>query len=222
MNYINTLIIQFNNELKKRDITKFRGAVIAALGEDDILFHNHDGEKLRYSYPLIQYKCFRKKANVVCLGKGTEAIASLFNSNKTITIPDYDAPFEIENSRAEKTLVKCWQTPIDYNLYDWIPLNSNNFNIYENTESLKDRIALLEKILVGNILSAMKGLGIDIKEKITCEITKLGKSRPTKYKGIGLMCMDIRFNSNISLPTLMGLGKHASVGYGILTRRVKE
>lgn len=60
-----TLIIQFENEIASNAITQFRGAVLASLDEKDILFHNHDEDKLRYSYPLIQYKRVHKKAAVM-------------------------------------------------------------------------------------------------------------------------------------------------------------
>ena len=49
-----TIEIQFNKEIESKALKYFRKAVIAAIGERDILFHNHDEDKLGYFYPPIQ------------------------------------------------------------------------------------------------------------------------------------------------------------------------
>lgn len=74
-NNLNVLVVQFTNELKQTNIPYFRGAVIAALGEQaDVLFHNHTENGFRYAYPLIQYKRVKGKAAIVCIKDGTEQI----------------------------------------------------------------------------------------------------------------------------------------------------
>lgn len=61
--YIRTLTIQFDTKLHPKEVTLFRGAVIASLKEKNILFHNHEESgSQRYSYPLIQYKQLQGKA----------------------------------------------------------------------------------------------------------------------------------------------------------------
>lgn len=64
------VIIQFANEIDSQKVVWFRGALIASLKEKDLLFHNHDDNKLRYSYPLIQYKRIHGKVAVMAVGKG--------------------------------------------------------------------------------------------------------------------------------------------------------
>lgn len=39
---IQILVLQFQNDIPQNDIPKFRGAVIASLKQNNILFHNHD------------------------------------------------------------------------------------------------------------------------------------------------------------------------------------
>ena len=53
---INILTIQFANEISQHEVPLFRGAINYSLDNHSILFHNHDGDGLRYAYPLIQYK----------------------------------------------------------------------------------------------------------------------------------------------------------------------
>ena len=42
--------------LKQEEISFFRGAMICLVGVDKVLFHDHEKNGLRYSYPLVQYK----------------------------------------------------------------------------------------------------------------------------------------------------------------------
>lgn len=63
MPQLQTLILQFTNELTQNDIPKFRGAVIASLKEKNILYHNHIEDNFRYAYPLIQYKRIHQKVS---------------------------------------------------------------------------------------------------------------------------------------------------------------
>lgn len=62
------LVVTFANDLPAHDLSLFRGAVISTVGQEHVLFHNHQGDKLRYSYPLVQYKRIGGKAALVCLG----------------------------------------------------------------------------------------------------------------------------------------------------------
>ena len=78
---IRTLLLQFTNEISSTEIPKYRGAVIASLENKNILYHNHLDDKFRYAYPLIQYKRLHKKAAILCIGEGINAIHEFFTSN---------------------------------------------------------------------------------------------------------------------------------------------
>jgi hypothetical protein len=217
MNYIKTLVVKFSNEIGNREIIPFRGAVIASMDECDILFHNHKEEGYRYAYPLIQYKRIQKQATIICFGEGTDKIADFFTSKPlSLRINDKVEDVIVENLKAERTLIQTWNSPINYKLKSWLPLNGDNYKKYISTESLIERMQILEDILKGNILSALKGLGIHIEETIECHITYLSDAKMVKFKNVKLMSFDIDFNSNISLPQYLGLGKHCSVGFGTL------
>ena len=65
---VKTLVIRFKNVIADDEVKLFRAAAIHALQNAEVLFHNHlDGEKLRFGYPLIQYKRIRRKAAIVCV-----------------------------------------------------------------------------------------------------------------------------------------------------------
>ena len=89
-------------------------------------------------------------------------------------------------------------------------------------EGIVERTQMLEKILIGNILSACKGLGITVEGEITCKILQTSEPQVTRYKQLPYMSLDGEFKSNISLPNYIGLGKGASTGHGSINRDENE
>ena len=49
-----------------------------------------------------------------------------------------------------------------YKVHNWLPLNSNNYKEYQGMDSIVNKIQLLERVLVGNILSLLKGIGVHV------------------------------------------------------------
>ena len=224
MKNLRMLYVYFNNEISPREINCFRGAINAALEiNHSILFHNHTNEGFRYSYPLIQYKRFHKKAVIVCVEEGTDAIGEFFNSEcRNFTFGNNEQEFMITNLKADKFLVQQWQTMFHYKLYNWLPFNSKNYKEYQNIEGIVEKTILMERMLTGNILSFLKGIGVFVDDRVICHITSVKDPYVVRYKGVKLMSFDIEFSANVSLPMLIGLGKGASVGYGmILNNRTK-
>lgn len=221
--YTNTLIIKFKNAIQQKEIPSFRGAIIDAVGDNcSQLFHNHNGDNFRYRYPLIQYKRINGHAAIVCIEQGVEDIGAFFrNSNFMLQIGDKPAtPFEIESIIPHRTLVQVWNDQFPYHLHNWLPLNPENHQKYLAMDGIVERTQMLEKILIGNILSACKGLDVTIEGEITCKILQTSEPRVTRYKQMPYVSLDGEFKSNISLPNYIGLGKGASMGHGIMIRNV--
>lgn len=219
-----TIVIQFDNEIESKALPYFRGAVIASLGKKDILFHNHENDKLRYSYPLIQYKRIHSKAAVMGIGKGIEVISQLLTA--------HDFNYQIGNKQVEMRIeaVNAYDNDIlltenadcHYRLRSWLPLNSENYKLYQESESMVERIQILERVLVGNILSFLKGVGIYLDEQISLHVTDITGQRAVTYKKVKLMAFDIVFKANLQLPSNIGLGKSASVGFGVLLKNEEQ
>jgi hypothetical protein len=218
MPQIQTLILQFANELSINDIPKFRGAVIASLEKNNILYHNHIEDKYRYAYPLIQYKRIHQKAAIVCIGEGVKAIHELFASdNFLFKIGAEEVEMKMDYAKAyDNNICICDKTQY-YRLRNWLPLNSENYAKYQSANNLVEKIQILERVLTGNILSFLKGVNIHLEGRIELDITNIIDQRPAAYKKVKLMAFDIEFKSNLYLPQYIGIGKNASVGYGTLT-----
>ena len=218
---INVFLIRFKNEIAFKEIPLLRGAVLNLLGSDaELLFHNHTSDTtFRYSYPLIQYKRIRKKAAIFCIGEGVETIGKLLNAqNYEISLGERSVCLDIENISPKRNIVQTWDSAFHYYLTNWLPLNSRNYQEYMAMDNLSDRIDLLERILVGNLLSFAKGVGIGIEQQITCKLISFEEPRLVKVKGVKVMSFNCEFKTNMSLPDYMGIGKHASIGYGTVVK----
>lgn len=215
---INILKIIFSNELRPHEVPLFRGAVINALNQKNVLFHNHEGDTFRYNYPLIQYKVLRGKAALVCVGEGANAVGEFFASgNFDVAIGDRNERLEVERIEPRRYNVQVWEQQFNYRLRRWLPLNSENYKKYAACQSLAERCLMLEDILKGNILSMGKGLGINFEKQIKCAITTLEEPYQVTVKNVKLMCFNVEFSCNVSLPAHIGLGKHASLNCGIVS-----
>ena len=216
---IRTLIIEFKNEIQNHEIPLFRGAIINSLENKLPLFHNHTEDGFRYGYPMIQYKRIRKKAALFCIGEGVDQVGEFFASySSTLRLGERTISLEVDTSKPSSYQVQLWVTPYHYRVRKWIALNSDNYDTYEQLEGMTERIAFLENILVGNILSFSKGINLFFEDKVTCKITNLLDQRKVKFKGVNLLALDVEFKSNVSLPNYMGLGKGVSLNFGTLTR----
>ena len=69
--------------------------------------------------------------------------------------------------------------------------------------------------------SFLKGIGVRIDYTLEPMIKAYKINNVTHFKHIKLTSMDIDFSINIMLPKQMGIGKHSSIGAGILTRKNK-
>lgn len=220
MNKTKILTIRFENEIRREEIACFRGAIINAMENADVLFHNHtDDDGLRYAYPLIQYKRINQKAAIVCLGEGTEAIGEFFaDSNFDVVLGDREVHLTIDHIDASQCLVQCWDELFSYHLRRWLPFNKQNYENFQQLEGIADKCVFLERLLVGNILSFAKGLGIRLEQEVVCKITQLSEPMTIVHKGVRLMGFDVEFSTNVSLPDYIGLGKGVSVGKGMVKK----
>lgn len=220
---VNVLTILFVNKIAAMEVPLFRGAVIAAVGqESSVLLHNHEGSNYRYAYPLIQYKRLNGKAAIVCIQEGLQVMGKVVVDEKVpiclgkaheMVLQVEDVEFVQHELKLEAEACRY------YALHHWLPLNSENYKKYVETDSLVERVRMLERILTGNLLSVASGLGVYVDSTISVCITEL-RSKPhvVVYKGVKMMAFDLEFKSNLCLPYNIGIGKGSSLGYGIIEK----
>ena len=223
-NQVNILTVCFNNEISREEIPLFRGAVIDAVKDSEsVLFHNHIDNKLRYKYPLIQYKRIRQKAAIVCLKEGAEEIGELFKNFCTpIKIGKRQLQLEVEQLKATRPIIQIWDDEFDYYIRNWLPLNTKNYEEFMQLEGMVEQVRFLENILVSNMLSFCKGLDIHLDRQVTCKILKIDERQRSSYKGVKMLSFGGIFRTNVSLPDYAGIGKGVSLGHGMVVRKYEK
>ncbi len=224
MKKIKILTIRFDNELYPYEIPKFRGAVVNKLSEANVLFHNHTGDTTyRYAYPLIQYKQIGGKAAIICINEGTESVHELFRmENRWVQLGEREMELNMLNLNANQFVIQVWEKSFRYTLSKWFPLNQDNYRIYARLTEESEKKEFLQRMLVGNILSFAKGIGLQLEKEVVVQIDSLSEPKMLRYKDARLQSFDISFSCNVFLPNYIGLGKGASHGFGTVKSNKSE
>lgn len=218
---IETLTIKFDTKIAEAEIPLLRGAIIHTAESSNVLFHNHTENNYRYQYPLIQYKRINEKAALVCIGKGIEAVEDFFSNNTHIVRLGHKhilLPVE-EKSKNTVNLHIADNVQYIYDINHYLPLNQKNYVKYQSIDSIVDRYTLIEKCLIGNILSFAKSMDTFFNDKIQIVLTDVKDINLYQYKKIKMLGFDLTFKTNVLLPEFIGLGKEVSLGYGTITRK---
>lgn len=174
-------------------------------------FHGHRGNKLIYKHPFIQYKVFGNSTLVAGLKEGAYLLKAMPMLEE---IEIYRKKYTVLKQNITTDIVPFGETK-DMRRYSfitpWIALNEENYKAY--FKNPKDN-ALLEKIVVGNILSMCKSIGYVVEGKIKLEAKFKEDSQIEVKKGLKLVGFQGEFKTNFSVPELWGIGKFSSRGYG--------
>lgn len=216
---IKYILLTLSAPIKTNQIEGFRGAIIQQVGGDSF-YHNHIGDGYAYRYPRVQYKRIGGRAALLVIGEAVDTVFKLIDGGgKTLRLGKEEIPYEITRVKPGNALIQVWNESFPYHLHRWLPLNKDNYEEYRRSVALVDRIALLERILIGNILSMSKGLGLTITNQIKCSITNLSNPHKLHYKGVDLVEFNAEFECNVSIPDYFGLGKGVSLGHGVCVRK---
>jgi len=221
---IKYLRVEFNQSIDGDEIPYFRSAVAEKSGVEHILFHNHfEKNRFRYSYPLIQYKIINKLINLICIEEGVEEVEAFFSkADYNLRIGKRKEQFSVKQIQAQRYTVQVWDKYFDYTIIRWMALNNENHKKYLLIDSEIEKMQFLEKILTANILSFAKGVGIQIKKKIALQIISIDREYMINFKEMKAEAFSVSFRTNIFLPDYIGLGKGASLGYGVIKELNKK
>ncbi|MGH7597647.1 MAG: CRISPR-associated endonuclease Cas6 [bacterium] len=204
---------------------QLRGA-IATLYRDWSIMHQHHDRQFLYQHPLVQYKVINDTPMVVGLGIGAELLAALEPPRQLVL---NHAPVEFKDIRLVSEIYEPdFSTPHRFHFATpWLALNEDNYKLYRIIESDEQVIAisqLLQRILIGNILSFAKGLGLSILAKLQANIENWhAEPVRAKQEESGLM-LGFAASGEItfSAPPLWGFGKQSSRGNGVMITQKVE
>lgn len=196
---------------------KLRG-YIAHNNPNNLLLHNHlDKNILVYSYPLVQYGIINGRAYLFGIDEGVQAIKELSNNLNELKLNRHYNILEKQLTEKEVDINISSEQHKYIFVSPWIGLNQKNYQKYKKIQDQREKKLLINKILIGNILSMCKGLGIIINHKIKVK-THLN-IQTVKYKSVYMEAFTGEFITNFQLPDYIGLGKGVSHGYGTIVKQ---
>jgi hypothetical protein len=195
--------------------TKIRGYMGNTFKDYPLLHNHHNQENFLYSYPLIQYKVLEGQISILGIEEGVKTLKAISGelselklSNQYYKVTEkvaYEKEFDVGPTREE----------YHYKfLSPWLALNTDNYQKFNNINSWKDKKLFLNNILIGNILSMSKGLGIIVNREIYPK-THL-ENKTAIYKSILMQGFLGEFKIRFKIPDFFGLGKGVSHGFGTI------
>ena len=223
MHKIRILDISFENEIAAWEVPAFRGAIIETAGRENTLFHNHLGKDYRFAYPLIQYKRIGKKPHLVCIEDGVDEVHFFFeNKQEGLMLGKRAYDLKVDSIHLNKFTLQVWDKSFNYFMQDWLPLNQKNYKAYKALNSEIEQMEFLEKIMKGNILSFAKGIDWNVDKEIKLRISDIVRTNIISVKGIKREAFTLNFSANVFLPNHIGLGRNASMGFGVVWQNKRK
>lgn len=203
-----------NISLPAHQVSKLRG-FFADLDPSDDYLHNHslNGSDL-YRYPMIQYKSLHGVPTIIACEEGIGSMYPWITKTKTLNIGGNLYHHLQKEIRIQDVLIGDSSRHISYHfLTPWMALNQKNFAVYQTLGS-EEQNALLSRTLIGNILAICKGFSVTIDNQL--EVSHDLRQVSVRYKGNQMIGFLGDFSVNCMLPSLCGIGKGVSLGFGTL------
>jgi len=197
---------------------KLRGYFGNIFRQHSELLHNHyaDGSHI-YRYPLVQYKVVNKVPMLVGVGEGAPLLVELFLQIRELELEGQAIPVHQKNIRSAKATIGVSEGELFQYRFEtlWMALNQKNYTAYQKAEE-QERRRILDKILVPNMISFLKGIGYREEGRILAKAST--EEQATKFKDQKMLAFHGTFTTNMQLPDFIGLGKSVSRGYGAIVR----
>jgi hypothetical protein len=186
------------------------------------LLHNHSSDNsLIYTFPRVLYQVIDGSPVIIGIDEGIDAVRQIASTLTQLSLKGavytvkeiLDFEQEVDFGAIKTETFYSFLTP-------WLALNEKNYEKYQRLGNWAKKKELLEKILIGNIISMSKSLGYTVPEPIKTNIGKL-KEVPTSLKGTPMLGFLGTFSVNFEIPDYWGIGKSVSRGFGTV-KRVEE
>lgn len=192
--------------------SKLRG-YLGYLFAQDTEFHHHDDNP--YRYPLVQYKRIRGNLYVMGINEYSDTVVERISDLKEIILPH--SKVAVTSVEVTTTAFKITDEMTKYRFQTpWIALNSKNYNKFKTMEpDLRHRF--LEGILIGNLLSAAKGMRVHVEHRLYASITRCTPKYVIAHNN-PFQSFHVQFVTNMKMPDLIGVGNSVSKGFGVMLK----
>ena len=204
--------------ISSNDAEKIRGYIGRKFIDDSFLHHHTENNKLIYRYPVVQYKVIDGNPLLIGIKGGVDSLWKVFDNMSELNLDDITHEIFYKKSLLKQVHVGISDKQISYSfLTPWLALNEKNYEQYQKLGTWAKKKELLEKILIGNIISMSKSLGYTVPEPIKADIKNV-KEVQTKLKSTPMLGFLGTFSVNFSIPDYWGIGKSVSRGFGTIIK----
>jgi len=219
------------SECKAVDMTVARYAVDARLGPeharwlrgafagavDRVEVHQHGVDGLVYRHPLVRFDVSTGRPVVAGLAEGALVLRSVRPLAEIRLGPGVHVVTGFQRTD-ERPRIGPTSVAARYGFRSpYLALNQDNHEAW-NRGSVADRRRLLERVVVGNLLSLSKAVGLHVGARLRAEVDLEPDGRHVLKPGVELLGFRGTFRVNFRIPDLWGLGKSSSRGFGTVAR----
>ena len=157
---------------------------------------------------------------LLCVENGVEEAHHFFSQPEWgLRVGSRDLPMRIHRLKVEQYTLAVFEQPFTYRIHKWQALNTDNYAVYKSLDRLADRYHFLEKTLLNHLLAFAHGVDWEPDRQIDLRLTELINQEWISHKDVKKLCFSVEFTCTASLPDFVGLGKGASVGFGVVRRQ---
>jgi hypothetical protein len=192
-----------------------RGAVVAKVDHPE--FHHHRGTDLLYRHPLIRYDVSPDAAVIAGLAEGALLLRGLPRFEE-LTLGNERHPVIEHRMETVRVNIGPTRRPVSYQVKTpYLALNQENHMSWEHGSPIERR-RLLERVVVGNLLSLSKAVGLHVEERLRAEVDLETIGLHELKPGVRLLGFRGTFRVNFAVPDGWGIGKSSARGFGTLNR----
>ncbi len=206
---------KFGHELNQDHARWFRGAIGKLMGRPE--FHHHAGAGLVYQHPLIRYHVQGSEATIAGLAEGAFLLRSIPERESFWLGTDERRVLDRTVEVGRQAVGPCPE-PIIYSFQaPYLALNQANYEAWQRSDSFSAR-HLLQRVVVGNLLSLAKAIRLDVSERLHAEVDLRPDQWEEMKPGVRLLGFRGAIQVNFTLPDRWGIGKSSARGFGTLIR----
>jgi hypothetical protein len=193
--------------------SQLRGALAQAFAEQD-LFHQHDPEgNFLYRYPTIQYRWRNDHGVITGWGDAVSQLLHLPWLDLVLTLGEEEVQVIDVILTTSHSLFGISERLLHYQFFSpALILNQKNYSRYQAMNPLEQQNER-DRLLVAQILTALRGLEIDFPVQLYAAFTQL-HTQSCFYKKQKLLGLAGSFVCNAVLPSGFAIGHAVSHGYG--------
>lgn len=211
--------VQFpNNPLNAFDIPKLRGSIARRFPKYRLI-HNHlENGRLRYGYPLIQFKVISRIPSIIGLSEGIDILKKVFMDIESVDVAGRRKRLWEKSIKMREDEFGQSQDFYRYRfLSSWMALKESNYETYRQLDAAEQQV-FLRHLLRENLKTVSKGFQYRIPEIDSVRVEGFFRKRERNFKNNRMLCFEGDFMMNFRIPDYLGVGKQVARGFGTLAR----